>query len=77
MSLALFCDYGSLLTQLPLVPARRSRAGASDSDRGAVDGVSSDINSFIIYPSKTYLSSQRELVIEQRASGFSQCFMMS
>ena len=38
-----------------LVPARRSRAGASDSDGGVDDGVSLDINSFIIYPSrKTY-----------------------
>ena len=34
-----------------LVPARHSRAGASDSDRGVDDGVSIDINSVYLYPS--------------------------
>ena len=37
-----------------LVPARRSRAGASDSDRGGVDEVSPDINSVYLYPSRNY-----------------------
>ena len=42
-----------------LVPARRSRAGASDSDGGGVDGVSYDINEFIIYPSrKSYFQAE-------------------
>ena len=41
------------------MPARRSRAGASDSDGGGVDEVSYDINSFIIYPSrKSYFQAE-------------------
>ena len=40
-------------TEVSLVPARRSRAGASDSDRGVDDGVSIDINSVYLYPSRT------------------------
>ena len=35
--------HGYMVYMTVLVPARRSRAGASDSDGGGIDGVSSDI----------------------------------
>ena len=48
------CHVRLLNSPQSLVPARRSRAGASDSDGGVGDGVSIDINSVYLYPSRNY-----------------------